>query len=276
MGLLEQISATYAWYQGYGNRVERDVLATYVSNVEHAAIWVANHVSCVRAATADEIDHVLHRADRTLAHCPHRFVIVDPLTPEPFIARLALGDYRELSPTIQMVLQGAFTARGAHVEIRDVISDDDWDVLYGLVRLDHEEGKRTYRLTLDEEITRSMVAGYRAKSAMSQFFLAEIDGVACAYGSAVTGPHAMGIVEDLFTLPAYRHRGIATALIRHAVTYARDRGMGPMLVGALAGETAKAMYARLGFVPQCLTRQYLLELPGGGAGDTGDRVDGTG
>jgi ribosomal protein S18 acetylase RimI-like enzyme len=71
----------------------------------------------------------------------------------------------------------------------------------------------------------------------------------------------MGIVEDLFTLPAYRRRGIATALIRHAVAYARDRGMTTMLIGALAEETAKSLYVSLGFVPQCLTRHYLLDAP---------------
>ena len=78
------------------------------------------------------------------------------------------------------------------------------------------------------------------------------------HGSAVVGPHGMGIVEDLFTLPAYRKRGIATALIRRAVEHARDRGMAAMLIGALAEETAKSLYVSLGFVPQCLTRHYLL------------------
>jgi len=33
--------------------------------------------------------------------------------------------------------------------------------------------------------------------------------------------------------------------------------MGPMLIGAVGNELPKALYGSLGFVPQCLTRQYL-------------------
>jgi GNAT superfamily N-acetyltransferase len=263
MQLLEQISITYAWYQAYGNRVEDLALATYVHNVDHPHVWMANHVSCVRARSSVEIDQVLGHADEVLAHCSHRFVIVDPLTPEPFVARLALASYRELGPTIQMALVGPFAARGAEVQLHPVTTDDDWRALYTLVRTDHLEARRTHGEVHGEHITRGLVAGYRAKSGASQFFLATIDGVACAYGSAVVGPYGMGIVEDLFTLPAYRRRGIATALIRHAVAHARDRGMATMLIGALAEETAKSLYVSLGFVPQCLTRHYLLDAPSG-------------
>ena len=256
---LEQISATYAWYRGSGNRVESQALATYVHNLEHPAVWDANHLSGVRAADHAEIEQVLRHADRVFAHCSHRYVIVDPLTPEAFVARLALDDFKEMSPTIQMVLDGPFAARGADVDFRAVASDDDWRVLYELVRLDHLEGKVTRGMALEDEITRGIVAGYRSKAAVSQFFLATMDGVTCAYGSSVVGPYAMGIVEDLFTLPAYRRRGIATAMIRHAVAHARERGMGPMLIGALADQAPKQLYASLGFEPRCLTRQYLLE-----------------
>lgn len=261
MHSIEQISATYAWYRGYGNTVDSQPLATYVHDLEHPDVWDANHVSGVRAAASAEIEQVLGHADRVFAHCPHRFVIVDPLTPEAFVARLALDDFKEFPPTIQMVLDGVFAAQGADVEFRAVVSDDDWRVLYELVRLDHVEGKTTRGLTLEDEITRGIVAGYRSKAAVSQFFLATLGDVTCAYGSSVVGPYAMGIVEDLFTLPAYRRRGIATAMIRYAVAHARARGMGPMLIGALADEAPKKLYASLGFVPRCLTRHYLLEAP---------------
>lgn len=240
MRMIEQISATYAWYQSYGNRVDRQALATYVHNLEHPAVWDANHLSRVRAADSAEIEQVLRHADRVLALCPDRFVIVDPLTPEAFVARLALDDFKEFPPTIQMVLDGPFAAQGADVEFRAAVTDEDWRVLYDLVRLDHIEGKTTRGMTLEDEITRGIVAGYRSKAAVSQFFLATMDGVTCAYGSSVVGPYAMGIVEDLFTLPAYRRRGIATAMIRHAVAHARDRGMESMLIGALADERRRS------------------------------------
>ena len=76
---------------------------------------------------------------------------------------------------------------------------------------------------------------------MAQFFLARVEGVDCAYGSAVVGPFAMGIVEDLFTLPGYRKRGLATAIVAHAIAHARALGMGPMLIGTVGGLTQGAL-----------------------------------
>jgi GNAT superfamily N-acetyltransferase len=178
-----------------------------------------------------------------------------------FTARLALLDYRELSAVLQMVLTGAVAAVSVgtpNITLRAITSEDDWRTLYTLVRADHVEGKASRGMELAEEITQGIVAEYRAKSQVSQFFLASREGVACAYGQAIVGPYDMGIVEDLFVLPAYRKQGIATALIRHAVTYARERGVGPMLIGTHVNEAPKHMYAALGFVPQCLIREYLL------------------
>ena len=266
---MEQIAETYAWYHSVGNLVERDALASYVRNVEHSDIWVANHVSRVRASSQVEIELVLKRADESLAHCTHRMFIIDPLTPDTFVARLALDGYTELTPTLQMVLDGYLVTSGssraraggnsAGVKLSPVETEADWDELYLMARANHIEGSSSHHLELDDEVTRSMVAGYRAKATVAQFFLARIEGVACAYGSAVIGPHGMGIIEDLFTLQAYRLRGIATDIVIHAVEYARARGMRPMLIGPHVSERPKTFYAALGFVPQCLTRQYFRE-----------------
>ena len=256
---LEQIVNTYTWYQAYGNQTDAQPHAHYVTNPEIPQIWVANHVSQVRASASTDIEAVLHTMERAFAHCSHRMVIVDPFTPETFVARLALSDYHELTPTLQMVLEGPLSRGGSELQLREVHSEDDWRELYRLVRADHLEGKRTHHLELDESVTRDMVTGYRAKSAVQQFFLAQHEGVICGYGSAIVGPYGMGIIEDLFTAQAHRRRGIATALIAHGVSYARSRGMGPMLIGALVSEEAKALYAALGFSPRCLTRQYLFD-----------------
>ena len=263
------VCETYAWYQSVGNKTEQTPLARYVHNVQHADIWVANHLSRVRAASQSEIAAVLKRADEVFAHCAHRMAIVDSLTPDPFIASLVLAGFSELTPTLQMVLDGALepahapksSALGASrdIALQPVVTDADWHTLYPLVRANHLEGNSSHHLNLEEEITRRMLAGYRAKAAVCQFFLARLEGVPCAYGSAILGPHGMGVVEDLFTLQTHRRRGLATAVIAHAVAYARSRGMGPMLIGPHVTEKPKALYAALGFVPQCVTRQYLRE-----------------
>lgn len=258
MDRLQQIAATYAFQQSCGHGSDDTSLARYVRSRELADIWVANHVSLVRAQRASEIEEVLERTEQALAHCTHRMFIVDALTPPAFVARLALDGYSELSPTLHMVLEGELRAAPSHVELRPVERDDDWQAFYELLRANHLE-KLVHGLSLREEITRGIVAAHRAKTGTVQFFLAIADGAPRAYGSSIVAPHGMGIVEDLFTLPAYRRRGLATALVANAIEYARERGMGPMLIGAFADEAAKALYASLGFQPACLTRQYLLD-----------------
>jgi GNAT superfamily N-acetyltransferase len=257
MHIVERIAETYAWYQGYGNEVDEEPLATYVRNPQHPDVWVANHLSRVRAQHLDEVEQVLAQTATAFAHCSQRMVIVDPFTPQQFVARLALEDYRELTPLVQMVLDGPVARPGANVELRAVVSDADWDELYKLVRADQIEGKRTHHLELDESITRGMVEGYRAKRAVQQFFLALERGEACAYGSAVVGPCGIGVVEDLYTSPSHRKRGIATALIHQAVVHAREHGMASMLIGTHASEPPKRLYAALGFRPTCMIRHYL-------------------
>jgi GNAT superfamily N-acetyltransferase len=68
-------------------------------------------------------------------------------------------------------------------------------------------------------------------------------------------------VEDLFTHPDYRHRGLATALIAHCVADARARGAGPVVIGADPHDTPRQMYAALGFRPLFLSRGYLRRFP---------------
>jgi GNAT superfamily N-acetyltransferase len=260
MHIIERIAETHAWYQSYGNEADEEPLATYVRNPAQPDIWVANHISRVRAQHADEIERVLSRAEAALAHCSHRMVIVDPFTPQELVARLALDDYRELTPLVQMLLDGPVARPGARVEFRPVVSEADWEELYRLLRADQIEGKRTYHLELDESITRGMLEGYRAKRAVQQFFLALDRGEACAFGSSVVGPCGIGAIEDLYTSPSHRKRGIATALVHQAVVHAREHGMGPMLISTHVSEQAKHLYAALGFRPTCMIRHYLKEL----------------
>jgi GNAT superfamily N-acetyltransferase len=65
----------------------------------------------------------------------------------------------------------------------------------------------------------------------------------------------VGKVEDLFTRPDFRHRRIATALIVHCVGDARERGAGPVLIGAALNDTPMHMYEAMGFRPFCVAHQ---------------------
>jgi GNAT superfamily N-acetyltransferase len=263
MDIVERVCTAYAWQRALGHDTVREPLCWIVSDRAHPDVWDANHVSGVRASTTVDIDQVLQRADEALDHCRHRLFVVDPLTPPAFVARLALDDYQELTPTIQLVLQGPLRANPRDIDLRPVTTEADWQSLYALVRYDHTEGARTQVQSIPEAVTRGMVASYRKKSPVYQFFLAREDSVDCAYGAGVLCTNGMGMVEDLFTLPSFRKRGIATAMIARGITYVRDQGAEQILIGALATEPPKRLYASLGFSPVCVTREYIKHLSRG-------------
>lgn len=254
---VARICAAYAWQRALGHPTAREPLCQWVVDAAHPDVWDANHASCVRAASQDEIEQLLARAEREFAHCRHRLFVIDPSTPPSFVARLALDDYRELTPTIQMVLRGNVAARPQPAALRPVESEDDWQQLAALVHADHDEGARSHDGPLPDEVTRGMIAGYRAKFPRAQFFLAREGERACAYGAAVVCEDGVGAVEDLFTLPSHRRRGIATALIAAAVQHVRASGCDLVVIGAHASEPPKRLYRALGFVPACITRDYL-------------------
>ncbi len=70
----------------------------------------------------------------------------------------------------------------------------------------------------------------------------------------------MGQVEDLYTLPKYRKRGIASALIHHCVADARAKGAGPVIIAANPTDTPKHIYAAMGFRPVAVQSHYTKHL----------------
>jgi GNAT superfamily N-acetyltransferase len=231
--------------------------ARFVRNREAPLIYDANFAHSVRAATEPEIGAVLERADDVFAGLAHRVFHVDPWTPPAFEASLVLRGF-EFEDELQLLLDGELRLAAAPpaVEIRPVDSDDGWAVLRCLTRLDHEEqaGRAVHPLW-DEDVTTEMVATKRAKAPDLRFWLARVDGVDCAFLSSWPGANGVGKVEDLFTHPDFRHRGIATALIAHCIGDARARGAGPVLIGALPNDTPMHMYAAMGFRPFCVTHR---------------------
>jgi len=267
MDIVERVCTAYAWQRALGHNTVRDPFCCLVWDRAYPDVWDANHVSGVRARTAADIAQVLQRADETFGHCYHRFFVVDPLTPAAFVARLALDDYRELTPTIQLVLESRLRAHPRDLDLRLVTTEADWQCLYTLVRHNHTAGEPIHGGAIPAEVTRGMVASYRQKAPVYQFFLARQDGVDCAYGAGVLCANGLGMVEDLFTLPAFRKRGIATAIIARAITHVRQQGAEQILIGAHATEPPKRLYAALGFAPVCVTREYITHI---------DRVAGLG
>jgi GNAT superfamily N-acetyltransferase len=255
--LVERVCAAYSRQRALGHQSACDALCRVVSDERHPQLWAANHVSAVRARTHAEIAEVMHRAELAFAHCEHRLFVVDPLTPAPFVAALAQDDYNELTPTILLALEGQLRRAPRELDIRPVTSEDDWASIERLVAEDHSSAVRSQGRALPPEVTRAMVASYRSKVPDCQFFVARIGRLDCAYGAGVWCGDGIAVIEDLFTLPAYRRRGVATALIARAIAHVQARGASTVLIGAHATERPKRLYAALGFVPLCLTREYI-------------------
>ncbi|WP_371418408.1 GNAT family N-acetyltransferase [Methylocapsa sp. S129] len=145
----------------------------------------------------------------------------------------------------------------ADVVLHAVNTDADWANLNRLVEINFEEGLRAGRTRLPEDVVRGIVDGYRRKSRIAQFFIAETSREPCAYGSAIVCPNDLGMLEDFFTLPQCRGRGIASAIVGHCVGHCRSKGSSSVFIGARATERAKHLYARLGFKPLMISREWV-------------------
>lgn len=255
--LVRRACETYEAYFALGNECVDEGQLRFVRNRSAPEVFDANHVSRVSASASQEIDRVLARAGEVFEGFGHRCFHVGPFTPPAFEARLCLEGYEE-DAALQMLLEGELRAEPRALDIRLARSDAAWEAVRRLTRLDHEEQARLQaRPPYPEELASTMTRVLRAKQPALRFWLAREDGVDCGFFSSLAGENGVGMVEDLFTHPGFRRRGIATALVAHAVADARARGAGPILIGARPADTPKHLYARLGFRPLCVTRNYL-------------------
>ena len=247
--LLDRACATLTGYFELGNQVLEAPGASFVRNAQHPRIYDANHVCAPRASTPDQLDALLRAVEEEFAELGHRQFKCDLGTPPALEARLVLEDY-VVSSEVQLLLEGDLQAQPPDVEIRLCESDADWETLERLTRADHEEEAQKFgHPVYAREVTAQMLAVRRGKCPPLRFWIARADGSDCAFFSSWPGTNGIGKVEDLFTLPEFRGRGIGTALIAHAVLDARERGAGPVLIGALTDDAPKHMYAGLASAP---------------------------
>jgi len=259
--LLRRVFDARAAYNELGNTVIEEPYARFARNDETPNVHNANLVTRVWARTDDEVERALARADEIYAPLRHRKVMVDPTTPPAFEARLVLEGY-DPHPHVELVLEGELRASpDASVDIRLVESGDDWRSLTALWQQQHdEEVAKGQHDRWGPGVVEQMVMSKQFKAPALSFWLARVDGTDVAFFSSWPGLDDVGIVEDLFTRPEFRHRGIATALIAHSVADARERGAGPVAILARAEDTPKLMYAALGFRPSAISRTYLKSL----------------
>jgi GNAT superfamily N-acetyltransferase len=189
---------------------------------------------------------------------PFRRVLVDPDTPPAAEAYLALHDW-ELDVQLHLVLPATAPVEAPALQVRPVVDDAGWVEIHRLFRIDHrEEDARLGRPTRPEAATEDAIAIRRSLGPAVTYLLAERSGEAAGCIAAWPGEDGIGLVEDVFVHPQHRRVGVATDLLRHAVTHARAHGAGPIVIGAEVGDTPKHLYARFGFRPVAVARSYAL------------------
>jgi predicted GNAT family acetyltransferase len=113
----------------------------------------------------------------------------------------------------------------------------------------------------DEPVGEQMSHVNRRKQPPVQNWLAYDGERPVAYFNSWEGINGIGQVENLFTHPDFRNRGIAAALIRHCVADSRAKGAGPVVIAADPTDTPKNAYAKMGFRPIAVPQHYLKKLP---------------
>ncbi|HEU4760284.1 MAG TPA: GNAT family N-acetyltransferase [Dehalococcoidia bacterium] len=232
--------------------------ATFIRNRQVPHIRDANHVRNVRASTPGELERLLSRMEEEFAGFPHRCFRVDYRTPPLLEARLALEGYKR-GESLFLVLAGEPAGGAKPHDIRPLESESDWRAYARLRQMDWQEyvGKQGRAFDDTEaRAMREMVEVTRAKCPPLRYWLGYVDGEPCAYLCSWEGIDGVGQVEDVFTHPEYRGRGLAKALLHHAVADCRAHGAGPVTIVADPGDTPKQIYASMGFRPVSVQRVY--------------------
>ena len=238
-----------------GNEVFQQDGATFIRNTSHPLIHDANHVTRITAVAPAEIDALLDSVEREYTHCRHRRFDTDARTPPQFAARLSLDGYTPDHELLLLLVGGVIGTPRKH-DIRPMESESDWADFALLRRMDWEEHSARTGRQADKEVSDSQTTLRRVKQPPVQYWGAWMDGRPVAYLNSWEGSQGVGQLEDVFTHPDYRHRGLATALIHHGAADARKKGAGPVAIVADPTDTPKHMYAALGFCPLAVLTHY--------------------
>ncbi len=233
--------------------------AVFVRNCSIPDKYDANHVEQVTASTPDEIARLSERVEVEFEGFRHRCFYVDRDTPTEFEAWLLMEGYQR-SDSLVMVLTDELLGTPKPYKIRLVETDADWQSLFDLVVLADREFDPSARQTGNEcpsDARDQHIAAMQAVSPSVHYWLAYAEGAPRAFFSSWTSNYGIAVLDDLYTHPDYRRRGLATALVHHCVADVRARGAGPVALETDPADTAKHMYAAMGFRPLSLSHEYL-------------------
>jgi GNAT superfamily N-acetyltransferase len=261
--LLGRVCETSNAYLALGNERWQAHGATFIRNRTTPRRFDSNTVGLVRAESLVEADAVLAEAGLVYEGMSHRMFVTDALTRRAFETRLAMEDGYKVEQYMVHALEGELRASLRPVEILEVVTEDDWEVYRALDELWWRESGESEALfgPYDRDLHDEMMVSKRLKNPMARSWFALVDGVPRAFFSSWPGENGVGMVEDLFVHPDYRHHGLGTALAAHCVADARERGAGPVMITSNYDDTPKHMYAVMGFRPLYVMRTWTKRQP---------------
>ena len=207
-------------------------------------IYDANHLQLERwdgslAELAVEADRVLGAAG-----CTHRKVLTHDEALGKRLHRLADGDeaWPERGRTVVMTLQRpADRLSDPAIDVATLDADTFRPLVAASVR---EEPYGS-----DDEVVDGLVELDRrmASLADTRWYGAIVEGRPVSRTSLYLAD-GMAQVEDVATLEAYRGRGLARAVVSHAIAEARAAGADPVMIVADLDDWPWQLYEKLGFV----------------------------
>ena len=231
--------------------------AAIVVTPDSPNVWDANFALPDTDADPDKLMTTL---DEAMVHSDWRVVVADALTGPDMEAALALAGYTPGVTTIEMLAPSPISSTHPlpAISLRAVDSEEDWSAMIPLVRADHVEGKRTGNLS--DSVSDGLIAAMRRRAVACDYSFIVLDGTNIGYGMTANCPSKLGLIEELFTLPEARGRGVMSAFLVMAAERLRAQGCDGVFLDAHADGTPKVLYARLGFRPVSITRKWVRDV----------------
>lgn len=251
-----RVATARRWFrrQGYSPIVAGDVTA--VVTPAHPDTWDANWV---QAGMQADVGAVFAALDR---HWPRSWQVVgvDALTPPAVEAALALADFRAEVTLIEMAAVRVTPPADPPPVRLTRVGEAEWDRLTALIQVDLTEGKRTGEH--DAAVGAGLLDSMRRRNGACDYWLLIENGQDAGYGLTAVCPNGLGLIENLFTLPERRGRGLMSAFIAAAAERLIARGCDAVFLDAHAHDTPKRLYARLGFRPVAVARTWVRQVKG--------------
>jgi ribosomal protein S18 acetylase RimI-like enzyme len=230
--------------------------ARLVRNRELPDIWDANHAQGLTVAAPAAIDGLFAEMDEVYAASAHRRFDCDFTTAPALESRLVRDGFTRRDFLV-MLLEDEPRLRAGAPEIRACDDAEAWAAFTALKVADWRELAARIGLPPSDGVGVGLARASRLRTPVARYWLALEGGEPCGFLCSWEGVDSLGQVEDLYVRPDARGRGVAAALLRHGIADCRRHGAAGVVIVADADDTPRSAYARIGFVPVAIKREYV-------------------